>query len=149
MDLTGDTAATLANDDEYLLRLERTLDNIARSREELANGNSPLVAHLAGYGLRDRLLAHLTTEPAARRDHGLFTDRHWSRLVTAVPERESEVDSTAQYIEKLILPNKDCQRQRSASTPWSRSSGRRGTRSATASTRASSRTSPCGISRRN
>ena len=56
MDLTGDAAATLANDDEYLLRLERTLDNIARGREELANGNSPLVAHLAGYGLRDRLL---------------------------------------------------------------------------------------------
>ena len=106
MDLTGDTAASLSGDDEYLLRLEQTLDNIARSREELANSSSPLVAHLAGYGLRDRLLANLTTEPAARRDHGLFTDRHWSRLVTAVPERESEVDATAKYIEKLILPNK-------------------------------------------
>ena len=104
MDLTGDTAATLSNDDEYLLRLERTLDSLARGHEELANGNSPLAAHLAGYGLRDRLLAHLTTEPTVRRDHGLFTDRHWSRLVTAVPEREAEVDSTAQYIEKLILP---------------------------------------------
>jgi Flp pilus assembly CpaF family ATPase len=107
MDLTSDSAATLANDDEYLLRLERTLDNIARGREELANGNLPLVAHMAGYGLRDRLLAHLTTEPTVRRDHGLFTDRHWSRLVTAVPERETEVDSTAQYIEKLIMPAKD------------------------------------------
>src|SRR5262249_37498611 len=101
------SAATLANDDEYLLRLERTLDNIARGREDLASGNSPLVSHLAGYGLRDRLLSHLTTEPTARRDHGLFTDRHWSRLVTAVPERETEVDSTAQYLEKLIMPAKD------------------------------------------
>jgi Flp pilus assembly CpaF family ATPase len=107
MDLTGDTAATLSNDDEYLLRLERTLDNIARSREELASGNLPLVAHLAGYGLRDRLLSNLTTEPTVRRDHGLFTDRHWSRLVTAVPERENEVDATAQYIEKLILSEKE------------------------------------------
>jgi Flp pilus assembly CpaF family ATPase len=106
MDLTSDSAATLASDDEYLLRLERTLDNIARTREELTNSNSPLVAHLAGYGLRDRLLSSLTSEPA-HRDHGLFTNRHWSRLVTAVPERENEVDSTAQYVEKLILPNKD------------------------------------------
>ncbi len=106
MDLTSDSAATLASDDEYLLRLERTLDNIARTREELANSSSPLVAQIAGYGLRDRLLASVTSEPA-RRDHGLFTDRHWSRLVTSVPERESEVDSTAQYIEKLILTNKD------------------------------------------
>ncbi len=106
MDLTSDTAATLSNDDEYLLRLERTLDSLARGHEELASGNSPLAAHLAGYGLRDRLLAHLTTEPTVRRDHGLFTDRHWSRLVTAVPEREAEVDSTAQYVEKLILPGK-------------------------------------------
>jgi Flp pilus assembly CpaF family ATPase len=106
MDLTSDSAATLASDDEYLLRLERTLDNIARTREELANSNSPLVAHIAGYGLRDRLLASVTTEPV-RRDHGLFTDRHWSRLVTSVPERENEVDSTAQYIEKLILSGKN------------------------------------------
>ena len=38
MDLTGDSArAAMASDDEYLLRLERTLDNIARGREELAN----------------------------------------------------------------------------------------------------------------
>jgi Flp pilus assembly CpaF family ATPase len=108
MDLTGDGAAAMASDDEYLLRLERTLDNIVRGRDDLANGNTPLVAHIAGYGLRDRLLASLTSEPATRRDRGLFTDRHWSRLVTAVPERENEVDATAQYIEKIILPRKDC-----------------------------------------
>jgi Flp pilus assembly CpaF family ATPase len=107
MDLSGEGAAAMASDDEYLLRLERTLDNIARTREELANPTSPLVAHIAGYGLRDRLLAALTSEPT-RRDKGLFTDRHWSRIVTAVPERETEVDATAQYIEKTILPSKDC-----------------------------------------
>jgi Flp pilus assembly CpaF family ATPase len=107
MDLTGDAAASLSSDDEYLLRLERTLDNITRSHDELANSNSPLAAHVAGYGLRDRLLANLTSEPNARRDHGLYTSRHWSRLVTAVPERETEVDATAQYVEKLILPKKD------------------------------------------
>src|SRR6188472_76613 len=53
MDLSGEGAAAMASDDEYLLRLERTLDNIARTREELANPTSPLVAHIAGYGLRD------------------------------------------------------------------------------------------------
>lgn len=109
MDLTGDSSATLAEDDEYLLRLERTLDNIARSREELTTGGLPMVAHLAGYGLRDRLLAHLTSGPAVHQERGLLTDRHWSRLVTAVPEREQEVDATAQYIEKLIVPSETLQ----------------------------------------
>jgi Flp pilus assembly CpaF family ATPase len=108
MDLTSDSAASLASDDEYLLRLEGTLDNISRGRDELKNASAPLVGHIAGYGLRDRLLASLTSEPATRRNHGLFTDRHWSRLVTAVPERENEVDATAQYVEKIILPAKDC-----------------------------------------
>jgi Flp pilus assembly CpaF family ATPase len=107
MDLSGDAAAALSGDDEYLLRLERTLDNIARTREELTNHNSPLLAHIAGYGLRDRLLANLTSEPVKRTETGLYTDRHWSRLVSAVPERETEVDSTAAYVEKLILPNKE------------------------------------------
>jgi pilus assembly protein CpaF len=107
MDLKGEGAATMASDDEYLLRLERTVDNIARGRQELANANAPLVAHVAAYGLRDRLLEVLTTEPAARRNTGLFTNRHWSRIVSAVPEREKELDDTAEYVEKLILPNKD------------------------------------------
>jgi Flp pilus assembly CpaF family ATPase len=107
MDLKSDSAAAMAGDDEYLLRLEKTIDNIARGREELTNGNSPLVAHIAAYGLRDRLLANLTAEPT-KRERGLLTDRHWSRLVTAVPERESEVDATAQYIEKQILPSAEC-----------------------------------------
>lgn len=102
MDLTGDTALAYSGDEEYLLRLERTIDNIARMRQELAS-NSPLVSHLAGYGLRDRLLGKLTTEPSLHHEHGLYTDRHWSRLVTAVPEREKELDATAQYLEKLML----------------------------------------------
>src|SRR3954464_7845881 len=108
MDLKGDSAASMATDDEYLLRLERTLDNIARTREELTNANSPLVAHIAGYGLRDRLLAALTSEPAVRKTQGLFTDRHWSRIITAPPEREAEVDAAAEYVEKIIMPGKDC-----------------------------------------
>ena len=146
MDLTGDAAASLASDDEYLLRLERTLDNIARSREELANSNSPLVAHIwPDTACATGCCRSVTTEPTARREHGLFTDRHWSRIVTAVPERESEVDATAEYIEKLILPDKDRHAVPSASTRWSTSSGRPGTRSATASTKASNRTSRCGI----
>jgi Flp pilus assembly CpaF family ATPase len=108
MDLTSESAVTLASNDEYLLRLEQTLDNIARGREELASSTAPLVAHVAGYGLRDRLLDNLTSDPASRSRSGLFTDRHWSRLVTAVPERENEVDATAQYIEKLLVQGNDC-----------------------------------------
>ncbi|MFO0791947.1 MAG: ATPase, T2SS/T4P/T4SS family [Pirellulales bacterium] len=108
MDLSGDGAASMASDDEYLLRLERTIDNIARGREDLNNASSTLVAHLAGYGLRDRLLASLTTDTGPKKERGLFTERHWSRLVTSVPERENEVDATAQYVEKLILPSTDC-----------------------------------------
>jgi pilus assembly protein CpaF len=105
MDLTGDSIGSVELDDEYLLRLEKTLDNIARGRAELAGNGSPLTAHLAGYGLRDRLLSSMTAEPTVRRESGLYTDRHWSRMVTAVPEREAEVDATAQYVAKLIVPD--------------------------------------------
>jgi len=106
MDLTGDAAVAYSGDEEYLLRLERTIDTIARMRQELA-GNSPLVNHMAGHGLRDRLLGKLTDEPAWHHEHGLYTDRHWSRLVTAVPEREKELDDTAQYLEQLMLRETD------------------------------------------
>ena len=76
--------------------------------------------------------------------------------MTAVPEREAEVDSTAQYIEKLIIPGKDDAKGGSAaistspsgSTTSSRSSGRPGTQSAIASTRASKPTSHSATSRR-
>ena len=91
MDLTGSAPATLVNDDEYLLRLERNLDTIARGRPELAANDSALVGHIAGYGLRDRLLDKLTGAVNRLSESGLYTDRHWSRLVTAVPERETEV----------------------------------------------------------
>jgi Flp pilus assembly CpaF family ATPase len=103
MNLTSNVAPNLINDDEYLLGFERTLDTIARGREELAASDSPLVGHIAGHGLRDRILDKLTAGGHSS-ETGLYTKRHWSRLVTAVPEREAEVNSTAEYVEKLIIP---------------------------------------------
>lgn len=100
MDLTGEVSKSLLSDDEYLLRFEKTLDALTKSRPEFQQGAAPLVTHLAGQGLRDRLLDRIT---AGKGRCMLGEDRHWSRIVSSVPEREAEVDSTAQYLQQQIL----------------------------------------------
>ena len=58
LNLTADSAGQRDND-EYLLKLERTIDTIARSRLS-RQGQAPLITHTAGHGLRDHMLAHAT-----------------------------------------------------------------------------------------
>ncbi len=97
MNLTADSANQRDNED-YLLELERTIDAIARTRL-LKKGLIPLVNHTAGHGLRDHMLAHAGTEASSTL---LSAKRHWSQILTAVPDREREIDSTAEYMEGLL-----------------------------------------------
>ena len=97
MNLTADTAGQRDNE-EYLLELERTIDTITKSRL-LQKEHAAVVTHTAGHGLRDHMLSHAATQaPNGLQEAG----RHWSEIVTVVPEREQELDSTAQYIEGLL-----------------------------------------------
>jgi len=102
MNLKVDSAVLDVENDEYLLKLERHLDEIVRSQAEFRKGHGELVDQIAGHGLRDRILSELTKIHAEPLAGGLYTDRHWSRVVSAVPEREQELDSTAQYVNKLL-----------------------------------------------
>jgi Flp pilus assembly CpaF family ATPase/pSer/pThr/pTyr-binding forkhead associated (FHA) protein len=97
MNLTADSAGQRDNE-EYLLELERTIDNIARSRL-FKQDLTTLLTHTAGHGLRDHMLAHAAIdEPTSL----LGSSRHWSDILTTVPDREEELRSTAEYIEGLL-----------------------------------------------
>ena len=97
MNLTADSAGQRDNE-EYLLELERIIDTIAGTR--LLRKDIPaLVTHTAGHGLRDHMLAHA----GSAAPHGLApSSRHWSEILTVVPDREQELASTATYMEGLL-----------------------------------------------
>lgn len=108
MNLTSDTAAQRDNE-TYLLELEQTIDTIANGKfaggKTAIGNNQPratqadLINHTAGHGLRDHMLA----ASEANIDEGLLiSERHWSRIVTAVPDREQELDSTSEYVSGLL-----------------------------------------------
>ena len=97
MNLTPDSAGQRDND-EYLLELERTIDIITRSRLA-GKEKGALMTHTAGHGLRDHMLAHATNKSDLA---PLTAVRHWSQIMTTVPEREAELDSTARYLEGLL-----------------------------------------------
>ncbi len=97
MNLTADSAGQRDND-EYLLDLERTIDTIAGSRL-LTKENKALVTHTAGHALRDQMLAHATTKCSSSLQE---TGSHWSEILTIVPDRENELESTAEYMEGLL-----------------------------------------------
>jgi Flp pilus assembly CpaF family ATPase len=90
------------DDEEYQLKLERNLDTIARAHKLLAKNQSALVDHIAGHGLRDRMLADATQVSSSDDGPSLLGERHWSRILTAVPEREKELTSTAAYLARLL-----------------------------------------------
>ncbi|QDV22322.1 ATPase, T2SS/T4P/T4SS family [Aureliella helgolandensis] len=106
MDLKRGVDRNKQNDDGYLLTLERHLESIAESQLESSGRAERLQNHIAGHALRDQLLqAFSNGEEADAGDPSsveLLEKRHWSRIVTAVPERENEMETTAKYIEKLI-----------------------------------------------
>lgn len=103
MNLTGDASQLQQENDQLLTQMEQNLDIIAQGHQLMRQ--PALVSHIAGYGLRDRLLDTSVHAPETNdAAEGLCTDRHWSRMLTAVPERESELDSTAKYMSGLLLP---------------------------------------------
>ncbi len=100
MDLRRGIDVTQQNDPVYQLQLERHLETIAGNHARLANTDSPLIFHLAGHALRDHLL---------RLDENRTTDNttspiagDWSRIATTVPEREKELETTSNYLAKLL-----------------------------------------------
>jgi pilus assembly protein CpaF len=100
MDLDGGDDNTRQKTDEYLLTLERHLEEIAHQHGIDDRPKAALVQYLAGQCLHGDLLGSLTTSAATA---GVWqTPGHWSRLVSQVPEREEEIRATVRYFTKVL-----------------------------------------------
>lgn len=103
MNLKAETASVDPENDEYLLGLERNIDEILRGQSLSTAHRGELLPHIAGHGLRDTILAELTSVRQGGSDiGGLCAPRHWSRIVSSVPERETELATTAQYVRRVL-----------------------------------------------
>ena len=114
MDLRRDVDPAQKNDAAYQLKLERHVEQIAENHPSFNSKNAAFLDHLAGCSLRNSLL-----RPDFASDKGNNTIAEektgWSEIVTAVPERDRELQSTATYIAKEIdLQTDDTGRSRMA-----------------------------------
>jgi len=101
MDLQNRGVGDAGLSDEFLLTLERNIEEIARLRDLLKPANEALVAHTAGHALRSELLNGLLA--AAQSGPDAFSgDRHWSRIVSTVADRERELVVVNDRISKRL-----------------------------------------------
>ncbi len=101
MNLDADSTRQREND-EYLLALERNIDKISLANAALKNHPCDLMGHVAGHGLRDHMLSQSGQLGTNDGMSDLRSHRHWSRIVTTVPEREQELASAADYMSKVL-----------------------------------------------
>ncbi len=117
MDLRLGIDPTRSNDDVFLLTLEQHVETIVRGHSlytadaalgaESSDGSDHrLVTHLAGCAVRDRLLQKLSATAHDSPTSTLLDDQgRWSVMVTAVPQREQELDRTVSYLLGALVPN--------------------------------------------
>lgn len=101
MDLsTSDISRSQSN--EYLYTLERNLEEITRLKGLFHPTRAALLSHVAGHCARSALLASLL-EQSQETAAGLWSPSgHWSQIVTAVPDRELELDEWLRYVSEII-----------------------------------------------
>jgi pilus assembly protein CpaF len=86
--------------DDYLMALERHIEEIARLEGMFSEANTALVEHMAGACVRSHLVERLIEE-AGRRPCTVFeAPADWSRVVTAVPDREQELAAISGSVAK-------------------------------------------------
>lgn len=92
MDVEGNDDQRREND-AYMLRLERTIDEIARINDLEVSQSPEFVDHVAGEAIRAMLIGDLIQQCESRTGAALFDEaRGWSRIVSAAPEREREAE---------------------------------------------------------
>lgn len=97
MDLSH-SAETSGQDERYLLALEQNLEEIARLRGLTKPRKRTLVSHIAGQCVRGEILRNLLESSGKSTGSVWDTDGHWSKLVSAIPSREDELERMCQYI---------------------------------------------------
>jgi Flp pilus assembly CpaF family ATPase len=97
---------TRAGNDEYLRNLERHIDDLSRQEKLLTPEAAPLLGHIAGQSVRRSIIDVLIDRSAVVRPTAWSGDRTWTRLVTAVPDREDEMRRAIDYVSAdLKLPS--------------------------------------------
>jgi pilus assembly protein CpaF len=86
---------------DQLLRLEQLIEMLSQELGLQTKGSIPLVNHLAGYAAKSYLLDKVNPVDSSK-ETLLITNSTWSRLVTAVPDREQELGSTTNYLYQLL-----------------------------------------------
>ena len=88
--------------DQQLLRIEQSIEAIARDQDFFAGPNDALVGHTAGHCVRGKLLDQLAEVSDAPAPVHLLAGHEWIRMVSSVPERDSELQTTSQYVAKVL-----------------------------------------------
>jgi pilus assembly protein CpaF len=101
MDLQNRGLGDSGFNEEFLLTLERNIEEIARLQEWHKPANEALVLHIAGHALRSELLNGMLAKLQSAPD-SLTADRHWSRIVSIVADRERELVETNGRIAKRL-----------------------------------------------
>lgn len=100
MGLVRDLRSTTEVSPESLLTLERHIDEIAATRGFM--GSVGLIDHAAASCLRLELLAGLLEDAAGGEEDVWEVGGAWSRLVSAVPERERELRAAVARVRGLL-----------------------------------------------
>ena len=102
MDLKG-RAGDDRHSDEYLLALERNIEEIARLQGVLKPENEAVARQTAAHALRSELLNDLlASSGAAAAASALHQGDDWSRMVSVVADRERELGETNARIAKRL-----------------------------------------------
>jgi Flp pilus assembly CpaF family ATPase len=102
MDLAGTEERARTPNDEYLLTLERNIEEIARGKVLQDRKRGPLITHIAGHCLRAELLNELIASSKQGSASPWDAKGHWSRLVSLTAEREAELKAVAKQCASLL-----------------------------------------------
>lgn len=86
---------------EHLLRLEHTIEEIALTLGLSDANREPRLRRLAGHALRNLLIDRVIGDTAGH-DPITASDRTWVKMVSAVAEREVELEKLATRVERLL-----------------------------------------------
>ena len=86
---------------DQLLGLEQMIEMLSQEAGLQSKGILPLVNHLAGYATKSYLLDKVNPVDSSK-ETLLISNANWSRMVTAVPDREQELGTTSTYLYQLL-----------------------------------------------
>lgn len=88
--------------DEELLKLEERIEKLARDEGMARSERRHMVDYAAGAAVRAEVLEKVLTASGQPANELELHSRGWSRLISAVPEREHELDRFAAYFQRAL-----------------------------------------------